>query len=215
MAAQEILEKIKRKVFHLEDYCFEKFNSFEFSGIIAPNNLSPNDPISATHATFYQAVWCRNMRKLFREAKKNPLALTNFIDIGSGKGKACLYAHKKNQFKKIIGIEFSQQLVDIANKNKRKINAENINFLHADAIDFQLPDEPCLVFMFNPFDNVVLEKFIRNNLRHFHLRKSIIAYANDVERIILLKCGFETIFRDQSRKISLYQLREDVEIKIS
>lgn len=215
MGAQEILEKIKRKVFHLEDYFFEKSNSFDFSGIIAPNNLCPNDSISATHATSYQAVWCRNMRKLFREAKKTQLALANFIDIGSGKGKACLYAHKKMQFSKIIGIEFSQQLVDIANRNKRKINAENIKFLHTDAIEFQLPDEPCLVFMFNPFDNVVLGKFIRNNLQHFHLRKSVIAYANDVEGMTLLKCGFETIFRDQSRKISLYQLRENAEIKIS
>ena len=60
--------------------------------------------------------------------------------------------------------------------------------------------------MFNPFDSVVLEKFILNNVEHFKKHNSVIAYANDIERLSLTKFGFETIFRNQTRKISLYQL---------
>lgn len=60
--------------------------------------------------------------------------------------------------------------------------------------------------MFNPFDDVILDKFIENNLNHFKTHDSIIAYANDIHRKSLARYGFETIFRNQSRKISLHQL---------
>jgi hypothetical protein len=38
----------------------------------------------------------------------------NFIDIGSSKGKPCIYVGSKNIFIKIVGVEFSKELVVIA-----------------------------------------------------------------------------------------------------
>ena len=60
--------------------------------------------------------------------------------------------------------------------------------------------------MFNPFDDVILERFVRHNLDHFRQHRSVIAYANDVQRMTLVRFGFETIYRNQERKISLYRL---------
>lgn len=128
----------------------------------------------------------------------------NFIDIGSGKGKACLYASFKHKFEKIIGVEFSKDLVNIANENKQRAKADNIFFLNCDATEYYLPSTRSLVFMFNPFDEVILEKFVRNNLDLFKKTNSIIAYANDVHRVCLLQFGFKAVFRDADRKISLY-----------
>jgi len=203
---QKISESFKRKIYDFEDYVFEKSHSIELSGIVPGKDLSAENINSLQHATAYHAVWCRNLRALFSEVEKTGYPYENFVDIGSGKGKACFYANSKNKFNKIIGVEFSKPLVEIANKNKVKIKAKNITFINIDATEFNLPDEKNLIFMFNPFDKTILNTFIANNLNHFKKNKSIIAYANDIERMCLTQFGFETIFRNQSRKISIYQL---------
>ncbi len=200
-----VLESVKRKLFDFEDYLFEILNGYEFGGV-PKEDLVVGNPISLSHATGHQAVWCCNLQKLFCEAKKTGYDFENFIDIGSGKGKACLFASAKQPFKNIIGIEFSAPLVTIANRNKDKADLKNITFISADATEFELPNQTSLVFMYNPFDSVVLEKFISNNINHFKIHNSVIAYANDIQRLSLAKFGFETIFRNQTRKISLYQL---------
>ena len=110
------------------------------------------------------------------------------------------------KFKKIIGVEFSKPIIDIAIANNHRFRGENIAFVQADAMDFMLPQASNLVFMFNPFDEVVLDRFIENNLNHFKTHNSIVAYANDRHKKSLAKYGFETIFRNQNRKISLHQL---------
>ena len=171
-----IIEVIKRKLFGFEDYLYEKRHSFDFGGIILQKNLVAENKESLMSATAYHAVWCYNVRKLISEAHKEGHCFENFIDIGSGKGKACFFAKSRHLFK-------------------------NIN-----AVDYKLPSQSNLVFLFNPFDNLILEKFILNNLDNFKIYKSIIAYANDLERASLFKLGFQTIFRDQTRKISLHKL---------
>jgi precorrin-6B methylase 2 len=143
---------------------------------------------------------------LLLEVKKCNYNFKNFIDIGSGKGKACFYVHINFSFRKIIGIEFSESLFSIANKNKLKIDAKNVQFINTDASIFKLPNHPNLIFMFNPFDEIILEKLILNNMFHFKRYRSVIAYANDKHRSILTKHGFKIIFRDSLRKISIYKL---------
>ena len=200
-------EAIKRKIFDFEDYLFEKKYSLELSSRGGrEENLIASDKEALSHATAYQAVWSRNLRELFNEAKKTSYKFENFIDIGSGKGKACFYAYTKHLFNHIIGVDFSEPLVQIANRNKVKIKSQNISFVCADATKFELPEQANLIFMFNPFDSVVLEKFISNNIGHFKNHNSVIAYANDMERQSLTRFGFETIFRNEARKISLYHL---------
>ena len=201
-----IIEVIKRKLFGFEDYLYEKRHSFDFGGIILQKNLVAENKESLMSATAYHAVWCYNVRKLISEAHKEGHCFENFIDIGSGKGKACFFAKSRHLFKNIIGVEFSKPLVEIANRNKEKVTSDNIFFLNIDAVDYKLPSQSNLVFLFNPFDNLILEKFILNNLDNFKIYKSIIAYANDLERASLFKLGFQTIFRDQTRKISLHKL---------
>jgi SAM-dependent methyltransferase len=201
-----LIEKIKRKCFNLEDNVFELVNGFDFSGIIKNENLVVDNKYSLKHSTAYQAVWCRNLREIFDEANKTNYLFKNFIDIGSGKGKACFYANKKCNFELIVGIEFSKPLVDIANRNNKKINSKKVIFINADASTYRLPNESNLIFLFNPFSEVILERFITNNKKALEDNDSVIAYANDVHRILLTKFGFETIYRNQTRKISLYRI---------
>lgn len=206
LSVESISESFKRMIFELEDYFFEKIHSLDLNGIIKNEALNSNHKHSLPHATAYQAVWSRNLREIFLETRKTGYKFENFIDVGSGKGKACFYAQFKKEFNNVIGIEFSKTLIDIANRNKEKNFSKNTNFIHTDATEYILPDQPSLVFLFNPFDSIVLGKFVTNNIKHFRKHKSIIAYANDTERLCLNKIGFETIFRNQTRRISLFQI---------
>jgi hypothetical protein len=61
--------------------------------------------------------------------------------------------------------------------------------------------------MFNPFDAAIMARFLETNRSHFERFGSVIAYANDQQRQTLTDFGFDTVFRDQLRKISLYDFR--------
>jgi SAM-dependent methyltransferase len=202
--ADSLAEVVKRKLFHIQDRLFELHSGIDVGGIIEGGELIAGDSDSRRHATAYQAVWSRNLGELLGESRKMGCGFDTFVDIGSGKGKACFYARSKGGFRRIIGVEFSAPLVVVANANKRRLRADDVDFVEADAIEYRLPDSNNLVFLFNPFDAVVLERFLENNLEHFRVQ-SAIAYANDAERRSLLKFGFETVFRDQTRRISLHR----------
>lgn len=204
MTFQKILEKIKRTVFDLEDWLFEKRYGLDLGGVVPHAELISDRVESVPHATAYYAVWCRNLRKLLREARKTGLLFDNFIDVGSGKGKACFFASREMKCDKIIGIEFSKPIIDVVNANKKHFSDGRISFIQADAAEFILPDSGNLVFLFNPFDNVILDKFLTNNSEHFKNHRSLIAYANDVHGECLAMHGFDTVFRDPVRKISLH-----------
>jgi tRNA G46 methylase TrmB len=53
-----------------------------------------------------------------KKALLTGIKFENFIDIDSGKGKPCIYMANKNYFSKIIGVEYSGELVKIAEKTK-------------------------------------------------------------------------------------------------
>lgn len=89
-----------------------------------------------------------------------------FVDIGSGKGQILMLAAGMG-FKRVIGIEFSNQLHTTAAKNienfKRRFKKKlMIEPLCIDATEFSVPQEKCVVFLFNPFRRPVLERFMNN-----------------------------------------------------
>jgi SAM-dependent methyltransferase len=79
-----------------------------------------------------------------------------FIDIGCGKGRALMLASDL-PFRRVVGVELNPTLVSIARKNlikwKASVHAcDDIEVLHADALEFTLPESPTLLYAFNPFD---------------------------------------------------------------
>ena len=207
LAKFPLVERIKRLVFELEDRIFEKRYGLELSGVIETQQLFTKNTDGTDGANAYQPVWCRNVRVLLNEVVKTGIPLENFIDVGAGKGKSCFYVAVKGSFNQIIGIELSSSLVKISNTNLKKLPQKNIQFIENDAVKYLLPEANNLVFLFNPFSAQILEKFCINNLEHFKIFDSFIAYSNDIHRHILERLGFTVIFRDQIRKISLYKYK--------
>lgn len=94
----------------------------------------------------------------FREIMRAiPLDLTRytFVDVGAGKGAAVLMA-SDFPFKRLMGIELNQDLVDIARNNVVQFNHRigrslNPEWFAGDYFQWNIPDEPCLFFLNNPF----------------------------------------------------------------
>jgi SAM-dependent methyltransferase len=198
-----ITEKLKRFFYALEDRWFDFRHNIDSAGVIPPGDLSAGTNLSASErATAYQSVWTRNLRALLRACAKAGMPRT-FIDIGSGKGKACIYASR--HFERVIGVEYAGALVAAARENQLRSGTRNIEFAHADAADFDLPAERSLVFLFNPFDDVILDAFMARNDARIRAHGSLIAYANDLHRATLENLGYECLFRDPARSISLWR----------
>jgi SAM-dependent methyltransferase len=77
-----------------------------------------------------------------------------FLDFGSGKGRAVIAAGL-HPFKRIIGVELSPVLHDIACRNlqraRKRLMCQHIEIVRSDAAEYQVPDDATVVYFANPF----------------------------------------------------------------
>lgn len=193
----------------LASYRFDKAYNISTSGEIGREFLGALDKNSLRHATYYQAVPMEYLNILF-DLLQGDSSQIHFVDIGCGKGRACFYACQK--YKRVTGIDFSPSLIADAQKNLQVFSGAikgEIKFELRDASLYDLPDEPALVYFYNPFDEYILRKFITRNIEHFLKHKSRIAYVNDVCHDLLIKCGFTREMKYSARKgISIYSMSQ-------
>jgi hypothetical protein len=123
-----------------------------------------------------------------------------FIDFGSGKGRTLLLA-SDFPFKRIIGVEFGEELhrhaVNNIQRYKAKYNSQ-IESIHVDATQFVLPDGPLILYFFHPFDGIVLGQVLANIRRATSAsnRKIFIVYLYLENEEILKESGqFVPVFR--------------------
>ena len=102
-----------------------------------------------------------------------PLNRTLFVDFGSGKGAGIIHA-KKLGFKRAIGVEFAKELHEIAQKNIKALGLDDVESIYEDATEYNLPKETTLIYFFNPFDEVVMQKVFDN------IMKQKDSFENDV-----------------------------------
>jgi SAM-dependent methyltransferase len=89
-----------------------------------------------------------------------------FIDFGSGKGRALLLA-SKYRFRRIVGVEFSPELHLVAQHNIRKYMdrhpaCDSVESVCLDFLEFSMPKEPSVFFFFDPCEDPILIKLLRN-----------------------------------------------------
>jgi hypothetical protein len=77
-----------------------------------------------------------------------------FVDLGSGKGRTLLMA-SEYPFRKILGVELIAELHRAAEENIRAYRGPTqrclqIESVLADAREFELPEEPLVLYLFNP-----------------------------------------------------------------
>jgi cyclopropane fatty-acyl-phospholipid synthase-like methyltransferase len=118
--------------------------------------------------------------------------------MGSGKGRV-LFVAAEYPFRKVIGVEFSNALHDdaLANLKRYKYRGRrcaDIEAVHADARDFEFPDDNLVIYLFNPFGPEVMERMLANLERSLekHPRHVIIVmlwpdHSDVVERMAIMR----------------------------
>ena len=119
-----------------------------------------------------------------------------FIDLGSGKGRALLMASER-PFKKITGIEFSSELNAVAQKNIASYKnldqkCRQIELICLDAALFIPPPEPIVFYAFNPFHAEVLSLVLTNIEQSLgeNPREIYIIYACPIHNEVLRGSAF-------------------------
>jgi hypothetical protein len=89
-----------------------------------------------------------------------------FIDLGAGKGRVLLLA-SNFPFRQVIGVEFAEDLVVVANRNISLYSpdlrqCEDVRCIAGDASEFVFPPGPLVIFMWHPFVGVVFDRMLAN-----------------------------------------------------
>ncbi len=120
-----------------------------------------------------------------------------FVDLGSGKGRVLLMA-SQFPFRRIIGVELSAELDEIARENIAAYRGEqgchNIATVCGDFTAFEFPPEPLFVFLYNPASLQLSQKLAKNLMRSIkeHPREVWILYVTPYD-IFDAEEGLETV----------------------
>ena len=95
----------------------------------------------------------------------NPVALASMqpgetvLDLGSGAGLDCfLAAEQVGEQGAVIGVDFTQDMIDKANENAAKLGLDNVSFKHGDIENLPLQDSTVDVIISNCVINLTPDK---------------------------------------------------------
>ena len=191
---QRIVRSIKIYISLTRDYWFDLKYGTDTKTFVPLESLRI-DSHNKTCGVEYQPTRAIPFRKLIRMVNL-PFVPKDivFVDLGSGKGRALLLAAEFD-FKRIVGIEFSPELCDIARKNvsiyqKKTGNTVPIEIIADDVMNYKFINNENFVYMANPFNSDILMNQVLNNIRDSYFnnpRDIILVYYNPVLRDIIEK----------------------------
>ena len=153
---------------------FDQAHGVDTSGLVPARHLVTGHA-NDEHVTAYYGVAPSILRALIGHWREtvppHPISSYTFIDVGAGKGRGLLVA-SEFRFRKVVGIELNPSLAAIARQNVAHWTASHsadptsprlapIEVLEQDALDFDLPATPTLLFLFHPFEAPVLRQLLR------------------------------------------------------
>lgn len=126
----------------LEEHWFESDKAFDS---VYP---LPIRQLASKHWTPIQVAY---LAADYLAAEKN----VKVLDIGSGVGKFCLAAAHYKPGAKYFGIEQRKNLVDEANKAKKKLSLKNVSFSHGNFTKLDLRNYNSIYFYNSFYENIV------------------------------------------------------------
>jgi len=117
-----------------------------------------------------------------------------FIDFGCGKGRVVFQA-AMHPFRRVIGVELSPALADIARDNIRralpKLRCKHVEIVTADVVNYDVPDDVTFVYFFDPFHGEIFAAVVERLLASLRRRprELTIIYFDPAEEQMLLAAG--------------------------
>jgi SAM-dependent methyltransferase len=138
----------------------------------------------------------RDMIATLQERTRLNFADFTFLDLGSGKGRTLLMA-SDFPFRRILGVELLPTLHAIAEQNLGRYRGQSqqcfsLESVCADAGAFSFPEDPLVLYLFNPLPEAGLRRVLgnlRETLAH-RPRAAFVVYHNPQLEPVLVESGF-------------------------
>ena len=191
---------------------FDQMHGVDTSGLVPATHLVTGHA-NDEHITAYYGVAPSILRALITHWRASgpphPIEDYTFIDVGAGKGRGLLVASEYS-FRKVAGIELNPEMAATARQNVEhwtRAHREDptaariapIELFEQDALDFELPQTPTLLFLFHPFEAPVLKQLLRRIETQFAKRPGTLdlLYVNaECADVIDRNPGFTQLFRE-------------------
>lgn len=184
---KKFFKVFSRHLNHLGESLLEWRYGLDTSGFVYLDKFGLQSPERIWHDPSDMFGILRAFRKL--GVKENDV----FIDFGSGKGRAVFLAALRFPFKRILGVEISEELNTIAKRNiernRSHLRCKNVTLITSDILEFDIPDDVTVAYLYcpvvgDPFKKVI-DKLVESVDRSSRLLR--IVYNFPFEHSHLLK----------------------------
>jgi hypothetical protein len=156
---------------------------------------------AGAHATHYEAVPVDDFRQLIRALPMEAISSSTFVDAGAGMGRAVLLA-MEYPFRQIVGVEISRALYTVATENLTKALVTNrrcadVRLICGDARAYSFPPGDIVLFLYNPFDGVALDRVLDRLARRRRRGTEYILYHTPVHSDRLLEREYRALYWSQ------------------
>ena len=167
---------------HPAIHSFDQSYGVETSGLIWGEKLTTGSASDQWNTAYY-GIAPSVFRKVLSQIE-SALPGAAFVDLGSGKGRAVMLA-MSYPFHIIYGVELSPDLHAIAENNLQRYSkmvpsTAQVRLICMDALEFEFPPTPLILFFYHPFCRPVLQKVLNNLERSLRMnpRPARLVYIN-------------------------------------
>ena len=213
MVLDALKSGVKERVRACEDWWFDTTRHVQTSGLVQRPRAAGQIVGEIRDSHMYGPVRVANAHAALRDLPLTDYSKYTFIDVGSGKGRV-LFVAAEYPFRKVMGVEFSNALHDdaVANLKRYKFprrRCADIEPVHADAREFEFPNDNLVIYLFNPFGEEVMERMLENLERSLerHPRHVIVVMLWPEHSDVVERMGIMRVYR-KTRRHHIYEAGE-------
>jgi len=173
----------RRKLAELSRDGFDAAHGTDTAGVLVGRELGPC-VTRAGHVVMPYETTSEAAVRLALDGLSPDFTRSVFVDLGCGKGKPLMIA-STYPYRRLIGVDISPACVAVARRNVArygpvKIDPSRVELRVQDAMDFEFPLDPLVVYLYNPFPGAVLDRVVANleaSLRE-RPRQAAVIYVN-------------------------------------
>jgi len=204
------IAKIKRISWFKIRSFFEKLKGIETLKYVTLEELG----LSENEGIRYEPSKKKILHIAIKEIKEI-VSLNNvaIIDLGCGKGRA-LIELSKYPFRKIGGLEYSNDILNICKNNLRKLKLWNIELFCMNVLDFKNYEEYDIYYFYNPFPQPVFKKVLENLIENNKKNKKpiYIIYIYATCHSLIMKSGYFNLIKKIENENKIFQQADDIYI---
>jgi SAM-dependent methyltransferase len=136
--------------------------------LVHERGLETSSPYTQLEHYHPDRVWYQPSGWSYLKRALGPSAVEStdvFVDFGSGKGRV-LYQAAQYPFARVIGVEISAALNEIAQanieQNRHRLSCQNVELVTSDAAEYDVPDDVTVAYFYYPFVGETFGRVVEN-----------------------------------------------------